>query len=164
MSEILLIGYGNPLCGDDGLGPAVAEGVAQQLRENPLPGVDVLIKHQLDLVMSEQLRHYHTIVFIDAQTELYDEAVVVSRLEASEGDRLPSPFSAHELHPGDLLALSDQLYQAQPEAWLVAVRGYHMELCEAISSAALINAEKAVSTVIELLKRLLSLRETRHQV
>src|ERR1044072_3449496 len=60
--DFLVIGYGNELRGDDGVGPRVARAV-QQLS---LPHVRVLVQHQLTPELAEDISRARAVVFVDA--------------------------------------------------------------------------------------------------
>ena len=53
---VLILGYGNPLRGDDALGPQVAEELAVRLGDDPR--VTVQAVHQLTLDLAETLANF----------------------------------------------------------------------------------------------------------
>src|SRR5262245_41264787 len=59
---VLVIGYGNTLRGEDGIGPAVAEEVAAR----GLPGVRVIVAHQLTPELAADIADARLVVFVDA--------------------------------------------------------------------------------------------------
>ena len=59
----LIVGYGNPLRGDDGVGQAVAQAFAG---ENAIAGVDAIVCHQLTPELAEQFAAAARVVLIDA--------------------------------------------------------------------------------------------------
>ena len=53
-------------------------------------------------------------------------------------------FSSHHVSPGSLLALARDLFDSEPEAWLVGIRGYEFdEFGERLSEGARANLEAA---------------------
>ena len=58
----LIVGYGNPLRGDDGVGQAVAQAFAEE------DGVDALACHQLTPELAERFAAAARVVLIDAAT------------------------------------------------------------------------------------------------
>lgn len=151
--SILIVGYGNALCGDDGLGQEIAERLQEVFMKTDSEKLEILTMHQLDVVLSERISHFRRVMFIDAQTQLYQQPIVIQQLQPSEKQHSNNvvPFSAHHLHPLEILDLAHRLYNSSPEAWLIAVQGYQMELGAPISQAALQNAQLAVSAVCDLL-------------
>ena len=114
-SDILIIGYGNPGRQDDGLGPALAEAVERLA----LPGVSVDSDYQLTVEHAEMAARHRVVVFADATTEGSD-SFTWSRVEPNEaGIR----FSSHHLAPADVLVLARDLFSAEPEGYVLAIRG-----------------------------------------
>ena len=70
MPHTLIIGYGNPLRGDDGVGPRAAELLADRGGVTPplLPdGVQVLVCHQLTIELAPQIAEADRLILIDAR-------------------------------------------------------------------------------------------------
>jgi hydrogenase maturation protease len=117
MGGILVIGYGNPLRGDDGLGWHAASRLAGELEGT---GAEVLVLHQLAPEVAQDLSRAALAVFIDAGCEGTPGELRVSEVlpDASQ----PGSFS-HQVNPAVLLALAAQLYGSAPRAWMVSVVG-----------------------------------------
>src|ERR1035441_6445297 len=64
-AELLVIGYGNTLRGDDGVGPRVAEAI-EKLN---LPGVRTLVCQQLSPEYADPVSRARTVVFVDAAVD-----------------------------------------------------------------------------------------------
>ncbi|SRR5581483_5110502 len=110
----LLIGYGNPLRQDDGLGWQVAA------RLEAVPsGLQVIACHQLTPELAEPISRADRVVFVDARRG-QTAGRVASHPVAP--DMAASAFS-HHLAPGVLLALALALYGSCPPAWVVTVAG-----------------------------------------
>ncbi len=73
--ELLVIGYGNPLRGDDGVGPAVSGAIAVL----GLPGVRALSVHQLTPELAAEAAGARVAVFVDAAVDSTE--VEMRRLE-----------------------------------------------------------------------------------
>ena len=82
-ADVLVIGYGNTLRGDDGIGPAVAG----EIDRLAVPGVRVIVVHQLTPELAADLAACRRAVFIDAATT--GEAVAVAHLSAPSLARRP---------------------------------------------------------------------------
>jgi hydrogenase maturation protease len=135
--DVLVIGYGNTLRGDDGIGPAVARAVA----ERAFPGVRVIITQQLTPELAADLAACRRAVFIDAATT--GEAVATTQVAAG-----PSPPSlTHGLDPRALLTLAGSANGSSPEAWLVTVPGTNFGYGEGLSVAARLRLGAAVDRV-----------------
>lgn len=131
MKSMLVIGYGNPLRRDDGAGPEVA----RRLIEMDLPGVEVIVAHQLLPEHAEVISHFDGVVFVDASVEEELSEVSMRKLEP----RSRSVFDPHVSDPGALLAMSCQLFDGTAEAWLLRLPGVDFgigeEFSETISAA-----------------------------
>jgi hydrogenase maturation protease len=63
---LLIIGYGNTLRSDDGVGPHVVREIAAQR----LPDVTCVVVHQLTPEMAAQVTLADQVLFVDAQVDL----------------------------------------------------------------------------------------------
>ena len=134
----LILGWGNPGRLDDGLGPAAADAVAQ-LRS---PGVVADSDYQLTVEDAAEVARYPRVVFVDADPS-GAPPFRWQRLHASA--RGPG-FSTHGVTPGAVLSLSRDLFGAEPEAWLLGIRGYEFDrFGEGLSERARENLSRAVS-------------------
>jgi hydrogenase maturation protease len=142
MSDVLVIGYGNELRGDDAVGWLAAERVAAW----GLPGVEVLSLRQLTPELCERLATARQVIFIDASAE-GDEAARVRSLAPSQGDAA----LGHISDPRWLLGLTEALHGHRPEAWLMTVPARSLELGAPLSATARRGLETALRAVRELL-------------
>ena len=116
MAGVLVIGYGNPLRGDDGAGRALAERLSGQACD----GVRVVACHQLAPELAVDIGTAERVVLVDASTALAPGEVSESRLDPlAQGS--PAGSSSHHLTPAALLGLSRELYGGSGEAWLVSI-------------------------------------------
>ena len=131
---ILVIGYGNTLCGDDGLGPYTVE----QLQDaESLPGVEYLTLHQLAPELAEDISHADTVIFVDAidgGTVSGEIACQEITLPAASSPTTPGAFT-HHVNATILLENARFLYDANPAAWLYAVAGENFGLGDSFSPA-----------------------------
>lgn len=139
----LVIGYGNTLRGDDGLGPRIAEVLAAKR----LPHVEVIVTHQLLPELAERLAAASLAIFIDAYPAAVGDSVRVEAL----GLKDDADSLAHTTHPGALLALAQAAYLRAPQAWWVQVPGFAFAMQEALSPQAAAALEPALHCVIDLL-------------
>jgi hydrogenase maturation protease len=140
--SILVIGYGNPLRGDDALGPYLVEQVAAL----KLPIVHTKAIHQLLPELAAEIATYSQVIFIDAQQGPLPEGVVVTSLAPSES----SGIFCHSVDAEDLLALTRTLYGRAPTAQLFKVAGENFELREGLSEVAKRNAGEALRRIVEV--------------
>jgi hydrogenase maturation protease len=141
VAGLLIIGWGNPLRGDDGFGFVAAERLQERLRET---GVEVLALHQLAPELMEPIAQAERVVFIDASAD-GEPGQLVSR------DLLPSTHEeafTHHASPAGLLAGAQWLYGKAPEAVLYTVRGESFAFGEGLSRgvrAAVAQVVKAIA-------------------
>ena len=62
MARILIVGYGNPLRFDDGLGWRAAEELSQRLSP-PEIEVEVIVRHQLTPELADNVRNAEAVFF-----------------------------------------------------------------------------------------------------
>ena len=140
--DALVIGYGNPLRRDDGIGPAVAEAVAGL----GLPGVRVLVVHQLTPELAADLAGARLAVFVDAGAGR--EPVTATRLTAADA----GPEMSHAADPRTLLELARAVYGRAPEAWLVTAAGADFEFGAGLSETGRLHVRAATTWIDRLLR------------
>jgi len=143
VADILVIGYGNELRGDDGIGPRVAEVVAA----TNYPDVRVVRCFQLVPELAADLAQVQRVIFVDGVAEARKTAVEVRSLSPAE----TTDWSTHVADPRTLLALAQALYGRMPEAWYVLVSGENFDFGEGLSSAACDNVQKAGERIRKLI-------------
>ena len=140
--KLLVIGYGNELRGDDGVGPAVARAVEGW----GLPGVTAVASHGLTPELAEPISLADTVAFVDARVG--GEAVEVFELGPGAASGI-----GHASEPRWLLALSEALWGRGPRAWLVTVPGIDFGMGERLS-------ERAARGLAAALRQIRSLART----
>jgi hydrogenase maturation protease len=117
MTSVLIIGYGNTLRRDDGVGPYAAQALADQMDDGE---VEVLLRHQLTPELAEAIGRAQLTIFIDAREDGRPGAIDVRALE-------PVPDEAntliHQVSPQTLLACAHSLYGGCAQAVLYSVTG-----------------------------------------
>ena len=112
--RILIIAYGNPLRGDDG----IAWHAAQCLREK-LPFASIVSVHQLTPELAALAAEADGVLFLDAARCGEPGEISCARVD-SETD---GSQSSHWLTPAQVMALCRQLYSVTPRALVVSVAG-----------------------------------------
>lgn len=135
---LLVIGYGNTLRGDDGVGPRVAEAVGA-LR---LPGVRTLICQQLSPEHAAPISLADTVIFVDAAVDAPGE-VQLRRLTPNDSSQL----LAHSANPRTMLALSRDVFGHVPQAWWLTIPAVNLEFSETLSSQAQRGCAEAVERI-----------------
>jgi hydrogenase maturation protease len=141
----LIIGYGNPLRSDDGIGWRIV----QELRSRvDASRIEVIECQQLAPEMAEQIRNAGLIIFVDAGVEGSPGEWRHQRLRAGGSS---NAFS-HGPTPDALLALGADLYGAAPEAHLFTVSGSSFRYGESFSPEVTQVFPRVVAEIEELLR------------
>jgi hydrogenase maturation protease len=139
--QLLVIGYGNELRCDDGVGPKVAEAVDQKT----LPGVRVIACHQLMPELAEVVSQARCVVFVDAALDEPKE-VRFRSLDPAESSQLMT----HAADPRTLLAMARDVYGRCPMAWWLTIPIEKLEFGEDLSPRALRGFRIALDKIQEL--------------
>ena len=126
MSKCLIIGYGNSLRSDDGIGERVADIVASW----HLPEVRSLSRFQLTPELAQDLAKVDLVIFVDACRGTEIETIELKSLQPLNSINIRSHFS----DPRAILSLTQALYNKCPEAWLLVVPGANFQLGDSLSS------------------------------
>jgi len=140
--SILVVGYGNPGRQDDGIGPEIV----QELERLQLPGLTLDADYQLSIEHAADLAQADRVVFVDASIS-GPEPFELKRLEPL----LSMEFTSHTLSPESVLAICRDTYRYEPEAFLVAVRGYSFEFGEGLTDGARHNRDRALELIGKLI-------------
>lgn len=124
----LVIGYGNPLRSDDGIGPRVAEAV----RGWQHPDWRAIACHQLLPELAPELARTDLALFVDAVDAADEPGVEMRPLRPEPGDR----SQTHHCDPASLLYLTRELYGASPTAYWLLVPGHCWDWGEQLSPRA----------------------------
>jgi hydrogenase maturation protease len=137
-ADLLVIGYGNELRCDDGVGPKVAAAV-EKLN---LPGVRVIACHQLTPELAEAVAESNRVVFVDAAVD-EPKQVRFRRLQPAESSRL----TAHVADPRTLLAMAREVFGRCPVAWWLTIPAERLDFGDELSPAARAGLEAAVRQI-----------------
>ncbi|MEB3311830.1 MAG: hydrogenase maturation protease [Snowella sp.] len=157
--SVLIIGYGNSLRSDDGVGRYLAERMA----ERQFSGVKVLSVHQLTPELAAEMAQVQAVIFIDAIA--HTEPVITDE-EASTEPPIPEiiveslsysavkPALGHSSNPEALLKLCHDLYEQSPMAWWVTVPTQNFEFGETFSEITQAAIAPALTILEQLIKQL----------
>jgi hydrogenase maturation protease len=128
----LVIGIGNPLRGDDGIGPRVIAELG------PTPTAEAIAVLQLTPELALRLKTADRVLFVDAAVG--EAAAFVRRIRPACGHGL-----GHTVSPEALLDWTERVFERAPDAWLLAVPGRLFDVAERLSP----EGEKALPEAIE---------------
>lgn len=141
---LLIIGIGNDSRGDDGLGWAFLDAIAQA---GSPPG-RLEYRYQLLVEDAELLTRFPEVLFADASEKPLAGSYL---LEPCHPDPAAEIYT-HQQTPGAILCLCQELYGHRPEAWCLYIRGYEWTFDTGLSEQAKANLAHAADFFREWLK------------
>jgi len=145
--ECCIVGYGNPQRGDDGIGPFVARGLAEELKG--AEGVRILSLHQLDPDLIEELGDVQHLILVDASARGSEKGVEWQEVEP---DLRAVPPLTHHVAPAFLLGLVNAMHGRRPRAWMVSIEGEDFGLGEGLSLPAESRALRAMGEIVRFVR------------
>lgn len=138
MARVVIIGYGNPLRGDDAFGWRVAERLMEVAHE---PDVEVMCQQQLTPELMEALSGAELAIFIDAAAAGEPGTLVERRVEPAAAS---GAAFTHHATPEALLAGARALYGRAPVGVMISVAGADFGLGAEMSPAVSGRVEEAI--------------------
>jgi hydrogenase maturation protease len=129
IDHVLIVGYGNALRTDDGLGWHAAALLADDPR---LAGATIIRRQQLTPELALDISRAARVIFIDASNRA-PGSVAIEPVAATPA--AAAPAWSHHVDPAVLLALARDLYGASPEAFAVSAGAADLGLGEDLSDA-----------------------------
>jgi len=140
-----VVGFGNPLRGDDGVGCSAARLLAADPR---LEGAAVLARHQLTPELATDIAGASLVILVDASVD--DDGAAGAVAVRSIQPRRDSPLSwSHHLDPAALTGLAEALYDHMPPMVLISVAGIAFTDGDRLSPA----VQRALPEVVERVAR-----------
>jgi hydrogenase maturation protease len=137
---LLVIGYGNTLRSDDGVGPKVADVVAAL----GLPGIRALACPLLTPELADPVSQARVVIFVDAAVDAPRE-VQMRKLAPAD----TSQIMAHSASPATLLALARDVFGHAPEAWWLTIPAEELGIGEELSPL----AQRGFKIAVEEIKK-----------
>ncbi len=131
----VVIGCGNELRGDDGVGPFVV----RRLRRMGIPAVGV---QQLTPELAGLLEGATNAIFVDAAADLHPGEIEVKRARAGAAGMFE-----HHYSPAALLGLTEQVYRRSPRAITMGIGGKSFALGRNLSRPARRAAISVAATI-----------------
>lgn len=142
---VVVVGYGNTLRTDDGLGRHVADRLASDPR---LTGVTVLQRHQLMPELALDISAAALVVLVDASHGLSPGAVTVTKVEPTSD---ATTTWSHHLSPPSVVALAHELYGRAADVFLVSCGVESFEMGDRLSPAVATALPQVVDAVVEVI-------------
>ena len=143
----LIIGYGNPLRGDDGIGWAVVEQLDSSLIISQ-SSLELLAVHQLMPELADPVSEADLVIFVDACVDGEPGDVGVTAVASHP---IAQSYT-HHLGPVELLSYAQGVNGRCPSAYLITITGQSFGYEEKLSPP----VEKAIPQVIKTIQNLTS--------
>jgi hydrogenase maturation protease len=153
MPRVLIIAYGNPLRGDDGIAWRAADLLEEKFARSE---VEILRTHQLTPEVAESATRVEAVIFVDAA---FADGITAQPGEIREASIVPTketPSFSHHLSPGAVIALARDLYGVSPRASCVTLAGQSFDHGESLSPAVAAALPAFVVRIEALVQQLLS--------
>ena len=158
MVRTLILGYGNPDRGDDGVAYEVIDALRRRLGQeklapdetglerlgNPVDSIRIL---QLAPELLEVAADYDRLIFVDAHVRPDAGDVHWTPLQP---EYATATFT-HHLLPATFLALLQVLHHREPEGFTLSIRGHSFDFHRGLSDATRAWVEPAVDQILSLL-------------
>ena len=139
----IILGYGNPDRGDDGVAYHLLKELIEKYSKNQTDliyfqetgfleltaDIDLWFNLQLIPEISQKLSQYEKAIFLDAHTAEISEPLFIQEIRPSYKN---SAFT-HHLTPASCLELAEKLFQHAPQATLISVRGFSFDFSQELS-------------------------------
>ena len=142
VKRVLILGLGNPLLGDEGIGVRVVE----ELKGRELPdGVAVVEGGTAGLGLIGLMEGYQRVIIVDAADMGRSPGCVVrfTPLEA-QFKTAEAPLSLHQIGLGEMLALAEALEVAPAELVIIGIQPSQVEMGARLSP----EVERAIPQII----------------
>lgn len=140
--KVLLIGVGNVLRGDDGVGAVVCD----RIEELKITNATIIKAHQLQIELLDEMLAFDKILIVDASVGITD--VIIKKVtEENIG-----AASSHHTDVAIFLQLAQQLYNKQIDIYTCAIPAFNFELGERLTEKTKFFAEQAIEKILQWMK------------
>ncbi len=150
VKPILLIGYGNTLRSDDGVGWYVADKIRTKLNDK----IDIIKADQITVEMTEDIKDRKLVIFVDAHVSDKEDWLKTEEISPD----LKFGMTAHIFTPNALLALCEKIYSKYPKAYLFSIKGINYDFGEKLSEQTKNSAEIAIKQIADLIQKIMDNR------
>ncbi len=144
-NDLLVIGVGNTLREDDGVGMVLAGRLKSRF-----PSLACMEVFAPDLLLAERMAEYDHVLILDAMPMEEDgEPFRIIPLEPARSVVPAVGFVTHVFDWGAVLAMAGQLFGKIPKTELLAISAGQFGFCETLSPGCAANAEKAFAFLMD---------------
>lgn len=145
MKKTLVIGYGNPLRGDDGVGWVLAEELEKKYS---LPQVECQMSIQLVPEMAARFGEFDQVLFIDAAVS--GNPGYISINEVKKGQATEKPLN-HEFDFDEMVSFAEMFHPKIPKLTLFTVTGSDFSFGAGLSDDVVASIPEAMSVLENLI-------------
>ena len=117
MAKIMVVGYGNPLCGDDGVGWHAAQVLADTLE---VEDIKILACHTLTPKLFDPVRQSDLVIFVNSCMDDLPGQLTFRAIKS----RIPNTgLRRSRLNPQALLSCVQELYGTCPQGLMITMGG-----------------------------------------
>ncbi len=152
--KTLVLGIGNTLLGDDGVGVYVAQQLAAKISDTTIEVTDTAID---GVNLLDVIRHYERLIVIDAILDESAETGTIHRLTQNDIQPLTGTGAAsHNLNLATTLKLGNRIFPGEipEEVTIFAVTARNVDY---VTETLTVNVQKAVPIVVDMVMRELGL-------
>jgi len=142
--QALIIGYGNPLRGDDGLGWEVAGRLAASVAD---PAVKIMTVQQLMPELTDPIHEADLVIFVDASSEGIPGTWRSEPVEPESAKKHAASLG-HHFDIAGLLAFTEGIFRSCPKALVVSVTAETFACHETLSR----EVEKTLPLVVRYIR------------
>lgn len=146
-ARCLILGCGNSLRGDDGVGQWLCAWAERRLCS--VPGMRVITRQQWTPDLAEEIAVADSVIFVDCSVATAPGSVLLDEVMSTSAE---APPATHACSAQELLALAKELYGSMPQrSLLLTVGAGSTELGEGFSApveAALVEARQLLSRAV----------------
>ncbi len=157
MSCTLIIGYGNPLRGDDALGYYAVQRLSGLVKQD---NVKFMTCHQLTPELAVEAAKFEKVIFIDASIGDQRGILCVTQINHAH---IPKRTFSHQLDPESILACAQALYGHVPEAYLVTITANSFGYMEGLSEAVRSSLPELTEAVLQIIGFEQEVQKNNHQ-
>ena len=148
--KYLVIGSGNTLRGDDGLGPFIVEDLREAVKSYG-DRIRIMAVPQLDVIFASRIAEAERIIFVDARADQSEDLIKTGRIAPAKSHLIRS-HTSHSISMPGLLRIALDYYGAAPACYSVFPKGYDFSISETLSPKARIAAKEARDIILRILK------------
>ena len=139
----MIFGIGNSARQDDGLGWAFLD----ELKKSEVFKGELHYCYQLNIEDAEVISNAENVIFVDSFAGDLKKNCILEKCKMN-GE---ITFTTHALNPEAVLALSKDVYNNKPNAYVLKIKGYKWELEEGLCDNAKQNLNEALKLVSDLI-------------